>query len=48
MNGSDIGRAVAGKIAFLVLLSFAIGGAATLGAYLCIIWLIDNVSVTFS
>lgn len=48
MNGSDLGRAVAGQILVLFLGAFAAGGIFALIAYLAIGWILSHVSVTIS
>lgn len=46
MNGSDLGRAVAGQLAVLVIGALVAGGALALGGYFVIGWLVANVSVS--
>lgn len=46
MNGSDLGRAVAGQIMMLVIIAFAVGGTFALMAYFAIGWVLNNVSIT--
>jgi len=48
MNGSDLGRAVAGQIMLFIIVAAVAGAILALGGYFAIGWLISHVSISIS
>lgn len=48
MNGSDLGRAVAGQIMLFIIVAAVAGAILALGGYFAIGWLVSNVSITLN